>query len=152
MAGIPAEDLLLEAALPVAAVASLEAEDRSAEEAPREAGESEKAFHARGAPTHRRRDRRDRAKHCGKPARRGDSRQRSLFALSGRMGGHRRDSAGRAREYAPARYREPHHDRDPTVVPDCDYAATPLASDPPLDCTAARQARSRPATRASRIQ
>ena len=55
-------------------------------------------------------------------------------------------------ESAPARDREPHRDRDPTVVPDCDDAAARLASDPAPARTEARQARSRLATRASRIQ
>src|SRR5208282_4302420 len=130
MAGIrmagPAEDLLPEEGLPVAVAASPAAEDLSAAAVLREVGDYEKSIHARGAQSHRCCDRRDRAKHRGRPARRGYSRQRSLFALSSCMGGDRGAGAGRTRESAPARYREPHPDRDPTVVPDCDDAATRL--------------------------
>src|SRR5208282_5624340 len=147
MAGL-AEGLLLEGAV----AASPAAEDLSAAAALQEAGECEKSIHARGAKSHRCCDRRDRTKHCGGSARRSDARLRSLFSLSGCMGCHRRASARRARKSAPARYREPHHDHDRTVDPDCDDAATRMASDPALDRTEARQARSRLATRASRIQ
>ena len=85
MAGIriagPAEDLLLVEDLPVAGAVSRGEADLSAAEALREADDCETAFHARGAQSHRRRDRRDRAKHCGRPARRGDSRHQRRVGL-----------------------------------------------------------------------
>src|SRR5208282_1545873 len=146
---------LLEEALPVAVVVAVVSQgevDLLAAEALREAGETETAIRARGAQSHRCRDCRDRAEHCGGSASRRGSRQRSLFALSSCMGCDRRDSARRASQFDSARYRKPHRDHDPTVVPGCYDAATRMASDPALDCTETRQARSRLATRASRIQ
>src|SRR5580692_1947135 len=62
------------------------------------------------------------------------------------------DSAGRGCKSVPPRYREPNRDHNSTVAADRADAATRLATRPALDRAEARKARSRLATRASRIQ